>query len=82
MQKRVYVYGNAYCEIESYQRLEVKIFFDHSIIFEVPAQGDYHKILENLVIESAKERIRDAIPELVLTGRNFTTDYSVHELDD
>lgn len=79
---QVYVYGNVYYELLEAQWLEIKVFFDDSIVFEVPAQGDYHKILDGKVIESAKERIRQCLPQLVLTEKNFATDYSVHELDD
>jgi hypothetical protein len=80
-QKEVYVYGNVYIELEADQMLEIKVLFNEDTIFKVPAKG-YHKILADLVIESAKERVWEVIPEITLTGRKISTEYSVHELDD
>lgn len=77
---QVYVYGNVYYELLEAQWLEIKVFFDDSIVFEVPAEDDYEELLDNLVIESAKARIHKTLPELVLDDRRFTTDFSAHEL--
>lgn len=77
---RVYVYGNVYYELAATQWLEIKVFFDDSVLFEVPAEDDYEELLDNLVIEAAKTRINKALPQLVLEDRKFTTDFSVHEL--
>lgn len=75
----VYVQGNVYYELEEDNWTEIKVLFDDSVMFTVPAEDDYEELLHNLVIEAAKERIKNLLPGLELRDSRFTADFSVHE---
>lgn len=79
---KVYVQGNVYYELEGDGWTEIKVLFDDSVVFTVPAGEveDYEEILEKLVILAAKTRIQKLIPGLALDDTRFSTDFSVHEL--
>lgn len=76
----VYVQGNVYYELEPDNWTEIKVLFDDSVVFTVPAEDDYEELLYNLVFEEAKKRIKKLLPGLELRDSRLTADFSVHEL--
>jgi len=81
--KQVYVYGNAY--YDAMEGVEIKVFFDHNIVFTVPASVDIEEPdaeLDAMVMRNAEERARQRLIGLsmVLRPIHWELEYSVHNV--
>jgi len=82
MKKQVYVWGNAY--YDAYSGVEVQIFFDEQIVFEVPEDMDNEQPseeLNNLILANASERLRERLKtQIPLKASCWELDYVVHNV--
>jgi hypothetical protein len=80
--KQVYVWGNAY--YDAYSGVEVQVFFDEEILFEVPEDMNNEEPSEELnkqVLANATARLRDVLgAKIVLKETCWELDYVVHNV--
>lgn len=80
--KNVYVWGNAY--YDAYSGVEVQVFFDESVTFEVPADMNNEEPTEELnwqILANASERLRERLKTQILLNVNcWELDYVVHNV--
>jgi hypothetical protein len=82
--KNVYVWGNAY--YDAYSGVEVQVFFDEQIVFEVPEDMDNEQPseeLNNLILANASERLRERLKTQISLNVNcWELDYVVHNVEE
>jgi hypothetical protein len=82
--KEVYVWGHAY--YDAYSGVEVQVFFDHEIVFEVPADMNNEEPTDELnkqVLANATERIRERLgSKIIFKERCWDLDYVVHNVNE
>lgn len=80
--KQVYVYGNVYYDADS--GVEIQVFFDDSIVFEVPASMDLEEPSDELHAKNmanAEGRLREKLGnKIVLKKHCWDADYVVHNV--
>jgi hypothetical protein len=82
--KQVYVWGNAY--YDAYSGVEVQVFFDEQIVFEVPADMNNEEPTEELnwqILANASERLRERLKtQISLNANCWELDYVVHNVEE
>lgn len=82
--KQVYVWGNAF--YDAYSGVEIHVFFDHEIVFDVPVDMNNEEPTDELnkqVLANATERLRECLGnKIVLKESCWELDYVVHNVGD